>query len=45
MKYTFVNEWYDSSKIKFGQVGGIAIDTPRNRLYIFHRASQMWQAE
>lgn len=44
-KYTFAENWYDQKSIGLGQVGGIAINQKSENIVIFHRGSQVWQAD
>ena len=43
--YTFVADWYNTSEVSLGQVGGVAINPVTDKLTIFHRASRTWMDE
>lgn len=44
-KYTLIDNWYDPKLVKLGQIGGIEVNQKTDTLIIFHRGSQIWQAE
>ena len=44
-KYTNMEGWYDTKKVKFGQIGGIEINQKSDTIIIFHRGEQVWLSE
>lgn len=44
-KYTLIDNWYDPKSITLGQIGGIEVNQKTDTLVVFHRGSQIWQAE
>jgi hypothetical protein len=40
-----MKSWYDQNQVNLGQVGGVAVDSVRGNIIIFHRGSQTWQYE
>ncbi|CAF0958876.1 unnamed protein product [Brachionus calyciflorus] len=44
-RYTNLENWYNPKSINLGQIGGIAISEKTESVYIFHRASQLWQMD
>jgi hypothetical protein len=44
-KYTNLENWYDASKVNFGQIGGVEIDQKSDSIVVFHRGEQVWLAD